>query len=261
MFGTRAPAHRAPAGGPERPPGAQAQLPCRAGTAGVRERPVHRRGESARARRRIPLREAGSLPRGGGARCRGTPERWASSSTEGQRPLAEAVAAEVDRLLAGEVVRDRQTGLRRPAQPGDIAILFRARESHREFEQALISRRIPTYVYKGLGFFDADETKDVAALLRYLADPWSDLRAAAFLRSRFVRLSDAAVRHAVSRTRQPRSWAPGCREPRPRLDDEDRGVLLARSRVRGGMDRAGRSASARGTARPDPRRERVRLRD
>ena len=45
----------------------------------------------------------------------------------------------------------------------------------------------------GLGFFDADEVQDVVALLKYLADPWSDLRAAAFLRSRFVRLSDAAI--------------------------------------------------------------------
>jgi len=37
--------------------------------------------------------------------------------------------------------------------------------------KALTARRIPTYVYKGLGLFDADEIKDVVALLRYLADP------------------------------------------------------------------------------------------
>ena len=54
-------------------------------------------------------------------------------------------------------------------------------------------RGIPSYVYKGLGFFDADEVKDVFALLRYLANPVSELRAAAFLRSRFVRLSDVAL--------------------------------------------------------------------
>jgi hypothetical protein len=40
--------------------------------------------------------------------------------------------------------------------------------------------------------FEADEVKDVLALLRYLAAPDSNLRAAAFLRSRFVRLSDPA---------------------------------------------------------------------
>jgi superfamily I DNA/RNA helicase len=53
---------------------------------------------------------------------------------------------------------------------------------------------LPSYVYKGLGFFDADEIKDLLALLWYLAEPASDLRAAAFFRSRFVRLSDEALR-------------------------------------------------------------------
>ena len=49
------------------------------------------------------------------------------------------------------------------------------------------SRDIRTYVYKGLGFFDAPEVQDLQALLRVLAQPDSDLRAAEFLRSRFVR--------------------------------------------------------------------------
>jgi ATP-dependent helicase/nuclease subunit A len=107
---------------------------------------------------------------------------------------AEAVAEEVARLLLEQaVVRDRQTGVRRAIRPGDIAILFRTRESHRLFEDALRRRRVPFYVYKGLGFFDADEIKDVLALMAYLAAPDSNLRAAAFLRSRFVRLSDAAL--------------------------------------------------------------------
>jgi ATP-dependent helicase/nuclease subunit A len=108
---------------------------------------------------------------------------------------AERVAAEVAQLLANPAatVRDRQTGLRRRAQPADIAILFRSRDSHRDFEKALASHDISTYVYKGLGFFDADEVQDVVALLRYLADPLSNLRAAALLRSRIVRLSDEAL--------------------------------------------------------------------
>jgi hypothetical protein len=48
--------------------------------------------------------------------------------------------------------------------PSDVAILFRSRDSHREFEAALERRGIGAYVYKGLGFFDADEIKDVLAL-------------------------------------------------------------------------------------------------
>src|SRR4029079_13669059 len=83
--------------------------------------------------------------------------------------------------------------LRREAKPADIAILFRSRDSHRDFEAELDRRGVATYVYKGLGFFDADEVQDSVALLRYLADPLSDLRASALLRSRIVRVSDTAV--------------------------------------------------------------------
>jgi ATP-dependent exoDNAse (exonuclease V) beta subunit len=106
---------------------------------------------------------------------------------------ARAVAAEIARILREETVRDKQTGVARAATPGDVGILFRSRASHREFESALEAAGIPTYVYKGLGFFDSDEIKDLAALIRFLANPSSELRAAAFLRSRFVRLSDPAL--------------------------------------------------------------------
>jgi ATP-dependent exoDNAse (exonuclease V) beta subunit len=108
---------------------------------------------------------------------------------------AEETAEEIARLLeTASTVRDKTTGVRRAITPADIAILFRTRDSHREFEDALERRGVASYVYKGLGFFDADEIKDVLALLWYLADPFSDLRAAALLRSRFVRLSDEALR-------------------------------------------------------------------
>jgi ATP-dependent helicase/nuclease subunit A len=146
---------------------------------------------------------------------------------------AEAVADEIARLLAdGASVRDRETGVRRTIRPGDVAVLFRTRESHRLFEAALERRRVPYYVYKGLGFFDADEIKDVLALLAYLAAPESNLRAAAFLRSRFVRLSDPALRllaprlaAALAATEPPPASAALERDDRERLD-------LARSSVR-----------------------------
>ncbi len=106
---------------------------------------------------------------------------------------ATLVAHEIRRLLHDESVRDKQTGVARQVRPGDIAILFRSRTSHREFERELETLGIPTYVYKGLGFFDADEIKDISSLIRFLANPSSDLRAAAFLRSRFIRVSDEAL--------------------------------------------------------------------
>jgi ATP-dependent helicase/nuclease subunit A len=116
----------------------------------------------------------------------------AAASDEQQ---ADSVAEEIARLLAtGTTVRDRDSGVRRAIRPGDIAVLFRTREGHRLFEDALARRRVPFYVYKGLGFFDADEIKDVLALIAFLARPQSDLNAAALLRSRFVRLSDEALK-------------------------------------------------------------------
>jgi ATP-dependent helicase/nuclease subunit A len=128
------------------------------------------------------------------------------SSTEDEAPLgivvadtpeacAETTAVEIGHLLAsGVTVRDRDTGVRRAIRAGDIGILFRTRESHREFEAALARHDIRSYVYKGLGFFDADEIKDLLALIWYLADPVSDLRAAALMRSRFFGISDEALR-------------------------------------------------------------------
>ncbi len=149
---------------------------------------------------------------------------------------ATAVACEVSRLLATGTVRDKQTGLARAAKPGDIAILFRSRASHREFEAALEMRGIPTYVYKGLGFFDADEIKDLSSLIRFLANPSSDLRAAAFLRSRFVRVSDAAlamlapaIAAAIVDVERPAAFAA--------LPDEDaRALDQLRHHVRGWLD-------------------------
>jgi ATP-dependent helicase/nuclease subunit A len=122
---------------------------------------------------------------------------------------AAAVAAEIARILKEETVRDKQTGIARAATPGDIGILFRSRASHREFESALEAAGIPTYVYKGLGFFDADEIKDLSALIRFLANPSSELRAAAFLRSRFVRLSDTALARLRENASAGQAAAPG----------------------------------------------------
>ena len=92
-------------------------------------------------------------------------------------------------------MRDRH-GPPRPARPDDIAILFRARAGHQLFEAALEARNIRTYVYKGLGFFDAPGGAGSAGAAAGLAQPDSDLRAAEFLRSRFVRLSDVGLTQA-----------------------------------------------------------------
>jgi ATP-dependent helicase/nuclease subunit A len=134
---------------------------------------------------------------------------------------ADAVAAEVARFLAEATVRDRQ-GPPRAARPDDVAILFRARAGHQVFESALEKRGIRTYVYKGLGFFDAPEVQDLQALLRFLARPESNLRAAEFLRSRFVRLSDVALAALAPNLS---SVLIGTEEPAVSIPEEDRALL------------------------------------
>lgn len=112
---------------------------------------------------------------------------------------AARIGDEIVRILTDGTVRDRRTGIARRATPGDIAVLFRTRSTHKEIETALEQRGVPTYVYKGLGFFESDEVRDLTAMLRFLADPESDARAAALLRSRFFRVSDAALQRLSGR--------------------------------------------------------------
>jgi len=136
---------------------------------------------------------------------------------------AERLAEEIVRVLAsGALVR---RGPHRadwsPVQPGDIAVLFRTRSGHRAIEDALQARRVPFYVYKGLGFFDSDEVRDLLALLNCLAAPASDLHAAALLRSRWATVSDVAIRALapdVARACDP--WAPVPDLPQPGSDAE-----------------------------------------
>ena len=244
-----------------------AQLPRPAGAAGVRQRRLRRdRRPGGDAPRRLPLRRLGSLPdrprpRPCGRRAPArTSRRSASSWPSDSEATAHAVAAEIARLLASGTVRDRDApACRAAAAPGDIAILFRSRDAHREFERALEARGIPAYVYKGLGFFDADEIKDLVALIRFLAAPASDLRAAAFARSRLVALSDHALArlapHLAAAFTAPSRRA---RRRRRSLDRGRRGAAGAGPRLAGRLAGAGRSLPA--GRRPRSRARRLRLR-
>ena len=126
--------------------------------------------------------------------------------------------------------------------PRDIGILFRTKDAHRDFEKALERQSIPSYVYKGLGFFEADEIKDVLALLRYLAAPDSNLRAAAFLRSRFVRLSDPALQALAPRLAAALSGSGAVLDT---LDDGGSSRAGAHAPERGAMAGSRRPAAAR----------------
>jgi ATP-dependent helicase/nuclease subunit A len=159
-------------------------------------------------------------------------------TADSDREQAEGVATEIARLIEERaVVRDRQTGVRRPIAPGDIGVLFRTREGHALFEAALGRRGVPFYVYKGLGFFDAEEVKDVLALVSYLADPYSNLRAAALLRSRIVHISDEGLKHLAPDLAAALTGAPPAAADRLAADDRER-LDLARLSVTAWIDLA-----------------------
>ena len=112
---------------------------------------------------------------------------------EGRRPVGLVVEPDLQRAaaaVADEIVRLLEE---EHARPRDLAILFRSRTHYRVYEEALTDRGVPTYVYRGLGFFDSPEVKDVQALVRFLSEPGSELRSAELLRSRFVGLSDVGL--------------------------------------------------------------------
>ncbi|HEX9723125.1 MAG TPA: 3'-5' exonuclease, partial [Vicinamibacteria bacterium] len=123
---------------------------------------------------------------------------------------AAAVGDEIVRLVAEE-----------HARPKDIAILFRSRTHYRAYEEALADRGVPTYVYRGLGFFDSSEVKDIQALVRFLSEPGSELRSAELLRSRFIGVSDAGLARLAAERGPTHGEGPMTRLLRGRTKERD----------------------------------------
>ena len=155
------------------------------------------------------------------------------------KACAAAVGDEIARLLASSTTVRDPNGASRPVRPDDVAILFRARSGHQYFEEALETRGVRTYVYKGLGFFDAPEVQDLQALFRFLAQPDSDLRAAELLRSRLIRISDRALARLAPDFARVLRGAPV--DELPPLDHLDQQLLeRARAAVATWLDQADR---------------------
>ncbi len=105
-------------------------------------------------------------------------------------------AAEEARLVGAEIERLVRSG----ASYRHIALLtYSTRHLPPEFEQELRRRGIPYVTAGGSGFFDREETKDVLALVRLVADPLHDGALARLLQGPVIRLDDAAVYCLASR--------------------------------------------------------------
>ena len=105
---------------------------------------------------------------------------------------ADCVAELCSRLVGDRQIHDPATGMR-PCRFGDIALLAPVGTELWRFEEALEERGIAVSTQAGKGFFRRQETQDLIALTRALADARDTLALGALLRGPLVGLSEAEL--------------------------------------------------------------------
>lgn len=102
---------------------------------------------------------------------------------------AAAVGALCEQMIGRLPVREGAASVR-PARAGDIALLAAGHTELWRYERELEGRRIPVASQAGKALMRRQETQDVLALLRTLADPTDKLAFGALLRGPLVGLTD-----------------------------------------------------------------------
>ena len=103
------------------------------------------------------------------------------------RRIAEHLKARLD---AGWPVRDKEKGGTRPANAGDVALLFRSLSDASAYESALAEAGLDYHVVGGSGFFLQQEVSDVINLLSAVEDPLDAVAMAGALRSPAFSIGD-----------------------------------------------------------------------
>lgn len=113
-----------------------------------------------------------------------------------RRAEARRLARRLRELLDSEepLVGDKAApGGVRPAEYGDVAILFRSLSDIAFYEEALRGEEIPYYLVGGHAFYTQQEIYDVLHLLRVVASECDELSLAGVLRSPFFSLADETL--------------------------------------------------------------------
>lgn len=105
---------------------------------------------------------------------------------------AERVANLCQRLIGRFLVR-RKAGALEPARPSDIALLAPSYTELWRYELALEALRVPVTSQASKALMQRQETQDVLALLRTLADPDDKLAFGALMRGPLIGLSDQTL--------------------------------------------------------------------
>ncbi len=91
---------------------------------------------------------------------------------------------------------------------GDFAVLFRAGESMRLYEQELLRFGIPHYIIGGRGFYHQAEVRDTMNFLTILENPLREIEFAAVLRSPMFRVSDDMLFRLSQKAKTPDKHTP-----------------------------------------------------
>ncbi len=102
-------------------------------------------------------------------------------------------------LLAGHILKTVGEGI---FQWRDIAVMFPRRSRMDSIKRTFRLRGIPFVVYKGSGFWQQPEIRDLTALINWMADPGNRTALYTVLRSAFFNVSDAGLLLLASRWRE-----------------------------------------------------------
>jgi len=109
---------------------------------------------------------------------------------------AELIASRIASMCGGgepAFVIDPDGAGPRPADFGDVAMLFRSTTKMYLYEEGLRRRSIPYNVVAGAGFYERQEIIDLRNLLTVLVDPWDEAALLGFLRGPMAGLSDESI--------------------------------------------------------------------
>lgn len=157
----------------------------------------------------------------------------ASNAVDQMPDLREAEAARVAEVCALMIgaLRLRDADGERLLRAGDIALLAPAATDLWRYERALRGRGLPFASEAGKALFDRQETQDMLALVRALADPTDTIAFGALLRGPLVGLTDEMLLDAAAALPQANDGAPGRLSIRTRLEDVPDGLLRGRLKV------------------------------
>jgi ATP-dependent exoDNAse (exonuclease V) beta subunit len=122
-------------------------------------------------------------------------------SADSQRDEEAAIVARICRQLVGSIQVKRTDGSITPLAAGDIGLLTPARTDLWRFERALEAEGLSVASQAGKTLFLQQETQDILALLRTLANARDTLAFGAFMRGPMVGLTDEELLDIAERVR------------------------------------------------------------